>query len=40
VTLFSDPEGGDCRQHVTVPLGKQPDLPAPFSFPLETTDFV
>ncbi|MEU0840271.1 Uma2 family endonuclease [Streptomyces sp. NPDC005962] len=40
VTLFSDPENGDYRQHVTVPFGKQLDLPAPFSFSLETTDFV
>lgn len=40
VTLFSDPEGADYRQHVTVPFGKQLDLPAPFSFSLETTDIV
>ncbi|MET7766386.1 Uma2 family endonuclease [Streptomyces sp. NPDC005393] len=40
VTLFSDPEGADYRQHVTVPFGKPLDLPAPFSFSLETTDFV
>ena len=32
VTLFSDPEGADYRQHGTVPFGKQLDLPAPFSF--------
>ncbi len=40
VTLFSDPENGDYRQHVTVPFGKRLDLPAPFSFSLETTRFV
>ncbi|MEU5270586.1 Uma2 family endonuclease [Streptomyces hygroscopicus] len=40
VTLFGDPEGADYRQHVTVPFGKQLDLPAPFSFALETTDFL
>ncbi|MEU1800335.1 Uma2 family endonuclease [Streptomyces sp. NPDC019937] len=40
VTLFSDPENGDYRQHVTVPFGKQLELPAPFSFSLETTRFV
>lgn len=40
VTLFSDPERADYRQHVTVPFGKRIDLPEPFSFGLETNDFV
>ncbi|MDT3398707.1 Uma2 family endonuclease [Streptomyces sp. B1866] len=40
VTLFSDPEKDDYGQMDTVPFGKQLDLPAPFSFTLETADFV
>ncbi len=36
-TLFSSPEGGDYRAHVKVPFGKPLDLPAPFSFKLDTT---
>ncbi|GAA2497954.1 Uma2 family endonuclease [Streptomyces thermolineatus] len=37
VTLFSDPEGGDYRQVCTVPFGKELELPAPFSFALDTS---
>ncbi|WUT01191.1 Uma2 family endonuclease [Streptomyces sp. NBC_00708] len=40
VTLFSDPEGDDYRQHCTVPFGKAVRLPAPFSFDLETDAFL
>ncbi|MEU5608838.1 Uma2 family endonuclease [Streptomyces sparsogenes] len=40
VTLFSDPENADYREVVTVPFGKSINLPAPFSFPLETADFL
>ncbi|WP_346174030.1 Uma2 family endonuclease [Streptomyces cuspidosporus] len=40
VTLFSDPEKADYREVVTVPFGKSINLPAPFSFPLETADFL
>ncbi|MGW3655348.1 Uma2 family endonuclease [Streptomyces sp. NPDC005151] len=40
VTLFSEPEGDDYRQHCTVPLGKTLGLPAPFAFDLETEAFV
>ncbi|MES4908253.1 MULTISPECIES: Uma2 family endonuclease [unclassified Streptomyces] len=40
VTLFSDPEKADYREVVTVSFGKSIDLPAPFSFPLETADFL
>ncbi|MEU9792756.1 Uma2 family endonuclease [Streptomyces sparsogenes] len=40
VTLFSDPENADYREVVTVPFGKSIHLPAPFSFPLETADFL
>jgi Uma2 family endonuclease len=40
VTLFSDPEKAEYREAVTVPFGKSIDLPAPFSFTLETADFL
>lgn len=40
VTLFSDPEGGDYRQVVTVPFGRPLPLPEPFGFDLETADFL
>jgi Uma2 family endonuclease len=40
VTLFSDPEGEDYRQVVTVPFGKPLPLPEPFGFDLETADFL
>jgi Uma2 family endonuclease len=36
VTLFTDPEDGDCTAHTQVASGKSLDLPAPFSFALDT----
>ncbi|NEC23569.1 Uma2 family endonuclease [Streptomyces parvus] len=39
VTLFSEPEGDDYRQHITIPYGKPLPLPEPFAFDLETGDF-
>ncbi|GGV09891.1 hypothetical protein GCM10010495_23700 [Kitasatospora herbaricolor] len=36
VTLFAAPEDGDYTAHVQVPFGKPLDLPAPFSFALDT----
>lgn len=36
VTLFTDPEGEDYTAHVQVDFGKPIDLPAPFSFTLDT----
>jgi len=39
VTLFSDPEGDDYRQHCTLPFGKTVALPEPFGFELETAEF-
>ncbi|MDH6578072.1 Uma2 family endonuclease [Kitasatospora sp. MAP5-34] len=36
VTLFTDPAEGDYRAHSQVPFGKPLDLPAPFSFALDT----
>lgn len=40
VTLFSDPERDDYRQHCTLPFGKPLALPEPFAFELDTTDFL
>jgi len=40
VTLFSDPEDDDYRQHCTLPFGKPLALPEPFAFDLETADFL
>ncbi|MGX1474241.1 UNVERIFIED_CONTAM: Uma2 family endonuclease [Streptomyces canus] len=40
VTLFSDPEKDDYREHCTRSFGKPLALPAPFSFDLETADFL
>ncbi|MCX5557225.1 Uma2 family endonuclease [Streptomyces sp. NBC_00038] len=40
VTLFSDPERDDYRQHCTLPFGKPLALPEPFAFDLDTTDFL
>ncbi|MEU5213268.1 Uma2 family endonuclease [Streptomyces sp. NPDC020742] len=40
ITLFSDPSGDDYVGNNTAPLGKPLPLPAPFSFELETTDFL
>ncbi|AQY20418.1 hypothetical protein T261_04558 [Streptomyces lydicus] len=39
-TLFSEPQDDDyCKTH-SAPFGKPLPLPAPFSFDLETTDFL
>ncbi|MFF9491244.1 Uma2 family endonuclease [Streptomyces flaveolus] len=40
ITLFSDPGQDDYRQHCTVAFGKPLTLPAPFSFDLDTADFL
>jgi Uma2 family endonuclease len=40
ITLFSDPEKDDYRQHCTLPLGKPLALPEPFAFDLDTTEFL
>ncbi|MBA4864802.1 Uma2 family endonuclease [Streptomyces sp. PSKA54] len=40
ITLFSDPEKDDYRQHCTLPFGKPLALPEPFTFELDTTDFL
>lgn len=40
ITLFSDPEKDDYRQHCTLPFGKPLALPEPFAFELETSDFL
>ncbi|MFC7883430.1 Uma2 family endonuclease [Streptomyces sp. NPDC057376] len=40
ITLFSDPGPDDYRQHCTVAFGKPLTLPAPFSFDLDTVDFL
>ncbi|MFJ6120116.1 Uma2 family endonuclease [Streptomyces sp. NPDC092129] len=40
ITLFSDPEKDDYRQHCTFPFGKPLALPEPFGFELDTTDFL
>ncbi|GAA2275769.1 hypothetical protein GCM10010145_38470 [Streptomyces ruber] len=40
ITLFSDPERGDYRQHRTLPFGKPVALPEPFAFELDTADFL
>ncbi|MFM9444145.1 Uma2 family endonuclease [Streptomyces acidiscabies] len=40
VTLFSDPEREDYRQHITVPFGKSVPLPEPFGFDLATAEFL
>ncbi|MFE6690072.1 Uma2 family endonuclease [Streptomyces sp. NPDC057743] len=40
VTLFSEPSDGDYMGNITVPFGKPLPLPAPFSFDLETADFL
>ncbi|ADI10747.1 hypothetical protein SBI_07627 [Streptomyces bingchenggensis BCW-1] len=40
LTLFSDPGKADYREAHTLPFGKSIDLPAPFSFTLETADFL
>jgi len=40
VTLFSDPEKDDYREQCTRPFGKALTLPEPFSFDLESADFL
>ncbi|MEU9120667.1 Uma2 family endonuclease [Streptomyces sp. NPDC048506] len=40
ITLFSEPSEGDYAGSISVPLGKPVPLPAPFSFDLETIDFL
>ena len=40
ITLFSDPENADYRQHCTLPFGKPLALPEPFAFDLDTADFL
>lgn len=40
ITLFSDPEKDDYREHRTRPLGKPIALPEPFAFELDTSDFL
>lgn len=40
VTLFSTPARDTYTSTTTVPFGDPLDLPAPFSFPLQTNDFV
>lgn len=39
-TLFSEPDQDDYQQVVTVPFGKEIELPAPFSMTLDTSEFV
>jgi Uma2 family endonuclease len=39
VTLFSEPDGDDYKADCRGPFGKSIELPAPFSFTLETGDF-
>jgi Uma2 family endonuclease len=39
VTLFSEPEKGDYREHRTVVFGKPLPLPEPFAFDLDTAAF-
>jgi Uma2 family endonuclease len=40
VTLFAEPEGDDYQADCRRPFGKPIEIPAPFSFTLETDDFV
>ncbi|MEU7097221.1 Uma2 family endonuclease [Streptomyces longwoodensis] len=40
LTLFSDPEKDDYREHCTRPFGKQITLPQPFAFALDTSDLL
>lgn len=40
ITLFSDPKKNEYREQCTRPLGKPLPLPAPFSFDLDTADFL
>ncbi|GAB2750226.1 hypothetical protein GCM10027072_53800 [Streptomyces bullii] len=40
ITLFSDPEKDDYREHCTRPLGRPISLPEPFALDLDTDDFL
>lgn len=40
ITLFSDPEKDEYREHCTRPFGKPVALPEPFAFDLDTGDFL
>jgi Uma2 family endonuclease len=40
ITLFSDPQKDEYRQHSTLPFGKPLTLPEPFAFDLDTSDFL
>jgi Uma2 family endonuclease len=40
ITLFSEPENDEYREHCTRPFGKPLTLPEPFAFDLETADFL
>ncbi|MEV0371424.1 Uma2 family endonuclease [Streptomyces sp. NPDC050636] len=40
ITLFSDPIADDYVGNITTPFGKPIPLPAPFSFDLDTNDFL
>lgn len=39
ITLFSDPRGDDYAGTASVPFGSSLDLPKPFAFTLDTTEF-
>ncbi len=40
ITVFSDPQDDDYREHRTLPFGKPLALPEPFAFDLETGDLL
>ncbi|MFI9543334.1 Uma2 family endonuclease [Streptomyces sp. NPDC052016] len=40
ITVFSDPQHDDYREHRTLPFGKPLALPEPFAFDLETGDLL
>ena len=40
ITLFSEPQNEDYRQHCTLPFGKPLALPEPFAVELDTGDFL
>jgi hypothetical protein len=39
ITLFSDPSGGDCTRDQSAPFGSDLELPKPFAFALNTSEF-
>lgn len=39
MTLFSEPEDDDYHKVVWVPIGKPLELPEPFEFELDTSEF-